>query len=356
MDVVFQPKVSICIPNYNYGQYLSQAIESALSQTYENLEIIITDNASTDNSMQVLEQYRSNPKVKIFRNAETVSIAENHNMAFSHATGDYICLLSSDDLLLPKFVERTLKVYEKYDGDQYNIGLVMAEKDLIDADGKKTHFVPFYPGSFVCKGEKQARVCMMGNPGQPSLWLFKRAAFEKVGGFKSIYGTAHDWGFIFDVCFIFDFAYLNEKLCLYRKHENISSKSVVNLRYPCDIHLLKLDITAKAAQNAYLAQYIEESLRRTSTNAVKFGMEALRTKNYIPARRYLTFAQVFDETIVNTPVYKALDYSLSSNFETPEKVFNMLENQLELLKPRKEPYEYPDDVEMLNKDFQQILP
>jgi glycosyltransferase involved in cell wall biosynthesis len=344
MEILSGPLVSICIPSYNYARYLPHAIESALAQTYPNTEIIVVDDASTDDSMEVLERYRSNPKVTIFRNEKNVTIAPNHNIAASHASGEYISFLSADDILLPTFLERTLEVFERFDGGAYDLGLVMSERDYLDSSGARINFVPFYAGSFVCKGEKQAKVAMMGNTGAPSLWLVKTRAFHEVGGFNPIYGTAHDWDFMFKICCRFDFGYLHEKLCLYRWHQNLSTTSMTNLKYICNIHVMKVDMAARVANHPYLSQFADIAIRRTSSNAIKFAMEALRTGHDDAARQHLLFARAFDAEVVNSPVFKALDDSLNSGHRNPEATLEHLQQHIGLPE-RTEPYDYPEGVE-----------
>jgi glycosyltransferase involved in cell wall biosynthesis len=339
-----KPLISICITNYNYARYLPLAIDSALAQTYPNTEIIVVDDASTDNSMEVLDYYRSNPKITIYRNENNVTIAPNHNIAAHYASGEYISFLSADDILLPTFLDRSHEVFERFAGSKYELGLVMTDRDNLDAGGTRTHFVPFYPGSFVCKGDKQAKVAMMGNPGAPSLWLVKANALQSIGGFNPIYGTAHDWEFLFRMCCFFDFGYLNEKLCLYRWHHNLSIASMTNLKYICTIHVMKMDMAARVATHPYLSQFADIAIKRTSSNAVKFAVETLRTGNYEAARKHLLLAQVFDSEVQNTPVYKALHYTLNSGFENPQKIFEQLQEHIGM-QSRTKPYDYPDDAE-----------
>ena len=95
-------KFSICIPNYNYGQYIGETIQSVISQDYENIEVIISDNQSTDNSWQVIQEYaQKDPRVKAFQNLSNLGFAGNLDVVSAKATGDYHLLVSSDDLINP---------------------------------------------------------------------------------------------------------------------------------------------------------------------------------------------------------------------------------------------------------------
>jgi len=93
-------KFSICIPNYNYERYLGKTIQSVLDQSGIDLEILISDNASTDGSLDVIRSF-NDPRIKIHVNAVNVGFSGNLDRAARMATGDWVIMLSSDDLILP---------------------------------------------------------------------------------------------------------------------------------------------------------------------------------------------------------------------------------------------------------------
>src|ERR1700752_5192170 len=99
-----RPLVSILISNYNYGEYLSDAIESALRQSYGNLEIVICDDGSTDASLNILERYEAlDSQIKVVRQpngGQSLAL----DTAFYNCAGDIICLLDADDVFLPNKV------------------------------------------------------------------------------------------------------------------------------------------------------------------------------------------------------------------------------------------------------------
>jgi len=93
---------TIAIPTYNNASVVSKAIDSAINQDYkEDYEVLIVNNASTDNTVEVLETYKSNPKVRIISNEKTVDQFQNHNVCFREAKGDYVVFIHSDDELCP---------------------------------------------------------------------------------------------------------------------------------------------------------------------------------------------------------------------------------------------------------------
>jgi len=98
------PFFSICIPTYNRADLLSTALQSALSQTDQDYEILVVDNASTDNTQEILKRY-DDPRIRTIRNPETVSMNANHNICIQHARAPWIVFLHSDDRLCSTALE-----------------------------------------------------------------------------------------------------------------------------------------------------------------------------------------------------------------------------------------------------------
>src|SRR5262245_47649967 len=90
------PRISVCIPTYNTARYLPEAIESVLAQTYDDFELVICDNASTDATPQLCRRY-DDPRVRYVRFDELVNQGNNWNRCLRLARGDYIALLHADD-------------------------------------------------------------------------------------------------------------------------------------------------------------------------------------------------------------------------------------------------------------------
>lgn len=105
------PLVSVLIANYNYGQYIGEAIESVLNQTYQNFEIVICDDGSTDNSLEVIKRYAERDSRIKYIAKENGGVASALNAAFAHSTGEIICLLDADDIFLPKKLELVIKKF-----------------------------------------------------------------------------------------------------------------------------------------------------------------------------------------------------------------------------------------------------
>ena len=129
-----QPLVSVIINNYNYAQFLRQAIDSILNQNYPNLEVIVVDDGSTDNSREVINQY-GDRIYPIFQ--ENGKQAAALNTGFAASKGEIILCLDADDYLLPSAVEQIVAAF------QPGIGKVHFRLQVVDADNQPlSYFIP----------------------------------------------------------------------------------------------------------------------------------------------------------------------------------------------------------------------
>ncbi|ASC71443.1 putative glycosyltransferase [Halomicronema hongdechloris C2206] len=121
------PLVSILINNYNYGEFLPQAIDSALQQSYPNLEVIVVDDGSQDDSAAVIKNYQGNIITVLKQNGGQASA---FNAGFAASSGEIVCFLDADDFFLPEKVETIIHWFHKFP----NIGWIFHELDYVDRD------------------------------------------------------------------------------------------------------------------------------------------------------------------------------------------------------------------------------
>ena len=172
-------KVSIIIPCYNQSKYVEEAINSALSQTYKNTEIICINDGSTDESAQVIENCaKNNQKIIFINQKENKGVVTARNTAIEAATGEYILPLDADDTIEPTYVEKAARILDA----NPQIGIVYCRARLFGAqtgEWKLPEFDPkeiIYTNSIFC--------CS----------LFRKSDFEKAGGYKEyMHHGYEDW-------------------------------------------------------------------------------------------------------------------------------------------------------------------
>ncbi|MEE6169097.1 MULTISPECIES: glycosyltransferase family 2 protein [unclassified Mycolicibacterium] len=177
------PKVSLCIPAFQAGPYLQDTVDSVLAQDYPNLEIVIVDNNSSDETQSILAKITDN-RVRVIRNAVTVPSVDNHNLAVRSSTGEFVKLISADDTLEPDCVARQAAVLE----NRPDVSLVAARADFIDDHGKLLigsrglrGITGLQSGQSVVR-----RIVRSGkNPiGAPVSVMFRRTDFDRCGGMR----------------------------------------------------------------------------------------------------------------------------------------------------------------------------
>lgn len=213
-----QPLVSICIPVYNGEAFIGETIASALAQTYPNTEIVVSDNASTDRTTDVVAAAAaSDPRIRYERAGSNVGPVGNFNRCLDLARGTYIKILCADDLLYPDCLTRQVAVFEDESGRA--ISLVSAARDIVD-ERSRIRLRPRQPvpaGRIPATDAVQRTVRSGTNLyGEPQSVLFRTADARAVGGFNPNYGFCLDLDLWFRLLTRGDLFRIPDALCAFR--------------------------------------------------------------------------------------------------------------------------------------------
>ena len=200
------PRVSIVIPTYNRSAIVRRAIDSVLDQTFTDLEIIIVDDGSTDDTREALAAYPDRVRYVRQENAGPAA-ARNHGMLL--ARGDYIGFLDSDDAYLPQNVEKHLRVFEANPG----AGLVYCGIEILDRNGDHVKNVLPNPGD---RGHVLDRLIRY-NFITSSTVLLRRKAMEFAGEMNTSLWFAEDWYYWLRVASRFPVDFVGEVLVRYQR-------------------------------------------------------------------------------------------------------------------------------------------
>lgn len=352
---MMKPLVSIVIPNYNYGRFIRQTMESAVGQTYENIEIIVVDDGSTDNSVEIVNEYvKKKVNVTLYKNEKNLGVVGNHNKAVALSHGEYIVVLSSDDYLDAHFVEECVKKFEDYP----SAGMVVSAMHLVDDKGVVTDAPNYYGSSFICKGIYQCKVFLMSNTFVPSQVLFKRECIEnpEVGGAFSDYAdTSIDTELWYRICLHYDFLYFDKRLCYYRSYIGSYSKSYDNLKGAMQYYLLRQRFLQLARDNEYIQSYKEEAIRRTPLFCIRSIRNLLMVGDYRTAKRYLRLAEAIDLGIADSKYYTIVENIIANEKIEDMDAYRKAEGEyLDSLKSERSkavtntaPYALPDGAEII---------
>ena len=210
------PKVSVLIPTYNYGEYVGQAVTSVLEQTYPNVEILVIDDGSTDNTREILRPYFPWITYLYKANGGTASAL---NLGIAKATGKYLCWLSSDDFFFPAKIAKQVQQMESYPA----LGFAYTSFAVVDRQGnvQKEIHSPFYPSQ-----REMVTKLMEGCFINGSSVIIRAAALQRVGWFDEAMGPVHDYDLWFRLLRHYPCGFLDEVLIAYRWHDRNGSYSV----------------------------------------------------------------------------------------------------------------------------------
>ena len=217
------PKVSVIVPNYNHSAYLRERIDSILNQTYQDFELIILDDRSTDDSMSIIESYRHNPYVThIVQNEQNSgSTFLQWDKGVALAQGDYIWIAESDDAAHPQFLSTLVEQLECH----HEAVLAYSHSLWVDEKGEtindKRHRLN--DGSvFVYDGKKFAHRAMLSNNSiyNASMAVFRRNVYDKVDKSFQQYHLVGDWKFWMGVCLQGSVIEVCQMLNYFRRHSS----------------------------------------------------------------------------------------------------------------------------------------
>jgi len=230
-------QVSVCLPSCNGERYIEAAIESIFSQTYENFELIVCDDASTDATPVILEKLaRQDQRIKFSKNAQRLGLFQNYNQCLEKVQGKFIKPFAQDDLLSKDSLEKMVKALE----DNANVSLVASARRLIDDGGRETGTIAVFSSDTLVPGKDviMAHLINLSNwVGEPSSVMFRATAIGDkfdVGFYH--YGDIEYWMRILQEGALL---YLTEPVYSFRRHSESSTCTNLNgLYFAADIYRL----------------------------------------------------------------------------------------------------------------------
>lgn len=218
------PTISVVIPSYNHEKYISEAIQSVLDQTYQDFEIVITDDGSSDNSVNLIKEF-TDPRIKLFVFSENKGACLAVNNCIENSTGEFIALLNSDDVFLPNKLETQLNFLNSHP----EIGAVFSYAKIIndnsnDFEGEhpyKNIFIQpnrnrfewlnyfFYNGNCLC---------------HPTIFI-RRECYKNVGLYDPRFAQLPDFDFWVRLCQKYEIHIIPEELICFRVRDNEANAS-----------------------------------------------------------------------------------------------------------------------------------
>ncbi len=215
------PKISVCIPTFNHGHFLKDAIDSVLAQTYTDFELVVVDNCSTDDTARVVRAYVARDRrIRYVRNPVNVGAQNNLNRCIELASGEYVNILCADDMLEPTALQELVRAFE----DHPRVSLAGCARVVVDKDLRPMSALSFSGKFELVPGGEAIRKCLRGGNriGEPSAVLFRKN--DAARGFDARYRQLIDLEMWFHLLRKGDFAFVPELLCRFRRHEESQTR------------------------------------------------------------------------------------------------------------------------------------
>lgn len=209
------PAVSVIIPNYNCGAYIGKALDSILRQSFQDWEILICDDGSTDNSIEVISLWQKwDNRIKLFINDRNEGHIFTYNRLFNQAQGDYILIQDADDWSVQNRIEKQLEVLTKF-----NVALCLCNA-IFHSETEPDNMQPRTGSGFIDINTEEVWA--------PATLMFKRSILDQVKGFSDYFtrATSMDRYFIMDALTNYPGYYLDEYLYHVLVRPNSDHRSV----------------------------------------------------------------------------------------------------------------------------------
>lgn len=222
-----KPKISICIPAYNRPKYLKKAIESVLEQTFDDFELIISDDCSPNNLYPVVSEYKDK-RIKYFRQKNNLGFIKNWNFCLKQCSGEYIKIMGDDDTLLNDCIENQLTGFLNKNVDLvYSNLLIIDENDLDIDEINSKNIYKLFDSDKIIDGSDFIKKYFLGElkVGLPAAALFRSNIIKKIGLFDENIGCPADIDMWLRIMTSSDFYYSNKIAIKCRIHpENLSKQ------------------------------------------------------------------------------------------------------------------------------------
>jgi glycosyltransferase involved in cell wall biosynthesis len=225
------PKVSILIPVYNREKIIIETLNSAISQTYKNIEIIVVDNKSTDRTFEIIKEFaKPYPNIKVYQNEENIGPVRNWRKCLEYATGEYAKFLWSDDLIDPTFIEKTLPFLVENE----DVGFVFTGTEIFNDDTGERTKAYFIGETGIYNTQLYIESSLLGEPFEvpvsPGNALFRKKDLEKnllidipnkIGSDFKMHAIGNDaLIYLLTSKDYPKFAFVNETLAFFRSHKD----------------------------------------------------------------------------------------------------------------------------------------
>ena len=243
-------KISVVTASYNYQDYIKEAVQSVLDQTYKDWELIIVDDCSTDNSVEVIKSFKDE-RIKLFINEKNLGLKETVKRGIENATGEWVVFLESDDILTPDYIEKKVEIAKKYT----DINLIFNDCEFFGDENKVNDFNLALKKTRIILSKKNYPQNLFYNVFQSNKIFTFSCVMVKKDNLQNIDYNPKldyllDWHLWIQIAYTGKFYYIDKKFTKWRLHR----KSYINqskyctpfdLQLPCYLLIFKQALDLK---------------------------------------------------------------------------------------------------------------
>jgi len=227
MSVAMKPGlVSVVVTSYNHAGFLERRMDSLISQTYQDIEILVIDDCSTENNVEILRRYESHPKIQLLLRKQNGGVVSATNQGIEMSSGEFVIIAQCDDDCDPRMIERLVGALKSHP----TAGIAFCRSQLVDQNDqvigddystRERSFRKRCTTDVVVRGAEMSRFllhsCVIPNM---SALLMRRDCLAAVGALSGAYAVCWDWELFFRVAARYDVSYVAEPLNRFRQHKN----------------------------------------------------------------------------------------------------------------------------------------
>jgi glycosyltransferase involved in cell wall biosynthesis len=323
------PKVSIILPSYNYARYLDERIQSLLNQTYTDFELVIVDDASTDNSVEIIQQYeKSDPRVKTHLFSANSGLPyKRWNDGAEMASGDYILFAGADDSCAPNMLERLVEKVKEHpsagiaycqsleiDSNGKTIGSMKRSTDLLSKEKWATDY--FETGKNECN-----YIVVQNTIPNASAVLIKKTIFHALGGFDENLKVGADWMLWSKILLASDIVFIADPLNYFRIHP-ITVRNLMKRQSPYIEEYYRI-ISSILNASEIGEEFLNKSLNRTTRIWLRSNLKLMLTnplKALTQAKNVYRTARKIDANINKRLLTKFITLGFPNNYGQPNGI------------------------------------
>lgn len=322
------PLVSVCVYNFNYGRYLRQCLESIFSQTYQNIEICFSDNASTDDSWEIALEFAAKYPKRMSLTRNRVNFGTNVNLrnCMLNARGKYLLKLGADDAIEPEFISECVSKLELHS----EAAFAMVHRHIMDEHGSITSEAPFYDRSCLIRGEEQAAVYMMAAVNASISQILYNA--EKIHGKRMAGNLNERWHgdrlMDFHICCDSPIIYIRDPLLLNRIHPNSDTSAIDGNLLQCFSQYVLIhqfaDIAGSYEFMDKARNRLGPALDKLGSLCMRYCVRLLTAGDEVGAKRYFYLSRAITPDIETDDIHRQVNRYWQADERERGEILSML--------------------------------